>query len=144
MSETNDLQLASLRRRGLAFVIDDLLVTFITIVIFWDALMRASSDANSMMTLMQVELVMPLITLKFFYQFVFVWYYGATVGKMIMKIRVIDSEYWGRVSIISSAFRAVGRVVSEMFFYIGFAIGFFNEGRKTFHDFAGKTLVVNA
>lgn len=144
MSETNDLQLASLRRRGLAFVIDDLLVTFITIVIFWDALMRASSDANSMMTLMQVELVMPLITLKFFYQFVFVWYYGATVGKMIMKIRVIDSEHWGRVSIISSAFRAVGRVVSEMFFYIGFAIGFFNEGRKTFHDFAGKTLVVNA
>ena len=144
MSETNDLQLASLRRRGLAFVIDDLIVTFITVVIFWDALMRASSDANSMMHMMQAELVIPLITLKFLYQFVFVWYYGATIGKMVMKIRVIDSENWGRVSMLSAAFRGVGRIVSEMFFYIGFAIGFFNEGRKTFHDFAGKTLVVNA
>ena len=25
----------------------------------------------------------------------------------------------------------------------GFLIGFFNEGRRTFHDITGKTLVVN-
>jgi uncharacterized RDD family membrane protein YckC len=144
MNDNNDLQLASHSKRALAFVIDDLIVTFIIIVIFWDALANASTDTNSMMYLMKVDLVMPLMLLKFAYQAVFVWYYGATIGKMIMKIRVIDSENWGRVSIFSAAFRAVGRIVSEMFFYIGFAIGFFNEGRKTFHDFAGKTLVVNA
>jgi uncharacterized RDD family membrane protein YckC len=30
-----------------------------------------------------------------------------------------------------------------MFFYAGFLIGFFNDGRKTFHDITGRTLVVN-
>ena len=82
--------------------------------------------------------------LKVIYQTFFVWYYGATIGKIVVKIRVIDANKWGRVSIISSFLRAVGRIFSEMFFYIGFLIGFFNNGRKTFHDITGRTLVVNA
>jgi uncharacterized RDD family membrane protein YckC len=97
-----------------------------------------------MMNLMKVELVTPLIILKVLYHTFFVWYYGATIGKIIVKIRVIDADEWGRVSIFSSFLRAVGRIFSEMFFYIGFLIGFFNKGRKTFHDITGKTLVINA
>jgi uncharacterized RDD family membrane protein YckC len=31
-----------------------------------------------------------------------------------------------------------------MFFYIGFIFAFFNDGRQTFHDKIGRTLVVNA
>ena len=65
-------------------------------------------------------------------------------SKKIAKIRVIDANYWGRTNFLQALFRSFGRVVSEMFFYIGFLIGFFNDGRKTFHDFTGKTLVVNA
>ena len=72
------------------------------------------------------------------------WYFGATIGKIVVKIRVIDANDWGRISIFSSFLRAVGRIFSEMFFYIGFLIGFLNDGRKTFHDITGKTLVVNA
>jgi uncharacterized RDD family membrane protein YckC len=93
---------------------------------------------------MKTDLVMPLIFLKFVYQALFTWYYGATVGKIVTKIRVIDANNWGRVSIFSAILRSIGRIFSEMFFYVGFLIGFFNDGRKTFHDFTGKTLVVNA
>lgn len=144
MQNGNDLQLASMRSRAMAFVIDDLLVTFIILAIFWDSLMAAASDMDAMMYLVKVELVTPLIFLKFIYQAVFTWYYGATIGKIVAKIRVIDAEHWGRVSMMSSIFRSIGRIFSEMFFYVGFLVGFFNDGRKTFHDITGKTLVVNA
>ena len=144
MQNSQDLQLAPMPKRAFAFIIDDLLVTFITLAIFWDALMAAADNMDAMMYLVKVELVVPLIILKVVYQTFFVWYYGATVGKIITKIRVIDADHWGRVSFFSALRRSVGRIVSEMFFYIGFLIGFFNDGRKTLHDITGKTLVVNA
>lgn len=143
-NNTNNLQLASMRSRALAYVIDDLLMTFIIMVIFWDNIVSVSNDVDAMMQLMKIELVTPLIILKIIYQTFFVWYFGGTIGKIILKIRVIDADTWNRVSIFSSFLRAGGRIFSEMFFYIGFLIGFFNDGRKTFHDITGKTLVVNA
>lgn len=139
-----NLQLASMRSRAFAFVIDDLIVTFLIMFVYWDTIIVASSDTQNLISLMQTSLVLPLIALKVIYHTFFVWYYGATIGKKVAKIRVIDDLHWGRVSFISSFFRAIGRVASEMLFYIGFLIGFFNDGRKTFHDFSGKTLVVNA
>ena len=140
---SNNLQLASMRSRAFAFVIDDLLVTAIIMIIFWESIIALSNDMEAMMFLMKTDLVMPLIALKVTYHTFFVWYYGATVGKIIAKIRVIDVNSWGKVSLFSSFLRSIGRIFSEMFFYAGFLIGFFNEGRKTFHDITGKTLVVN-
>ena len=144
LNNSNNLQLASMRSRALAYVIDDLLVTIIIMLIFWESISAVSEDMDAMMYLLKTELVTPLIILKILYHTFFVWYFGATIGKIVAKIRVIDANEWGRVSIFSSFLRAVGRIFSEMFFYVGFLIGFFNDGRKTFHDFTGKTLVVNA
>ena len=140
---SSNLQLASMRSRAFAYIIDDLIITIIVMAIFWDRIMSVSHDSEAMIYLMQTELVTPLFILKIVYQTFFVWYYGATIGKIVAKIRVIDANHWGRVSIFSAFLRAVGRIFSEMFFYIGFLIGFFNEGRKTFHDITGRTLVVN-
>ena len=142
--QNNNLQLASMRSRALGYVIDDFLVTIIIMMIFWEDIISVSQDMDALMYLLKAELAFPLIMLKVIYQTFFVWYYGATIGKIVVKIRVIDANKWGRVSIISSFLRAVGRIFSEMFFYIGFLIGFFNNGRKTFHDITGRTLVVNA
>ena len=141
---STNLQLASMRSRALAYLIDDLLMTFIIMIIFWESIITISDDSDALMNLMKVELVTPLIMLKVIYHTFFVWYYGATIGKIVVKIKVIDANAWGKVSMFSSFLRAVGRIFSEMFFYIGFLIGFFNDGRKTFHDISGKTLVVNA
>lgn len=142
-NNSNELQLATMRSRAFAYVIDDLLVTAIIILIFWENISALSHDMDAMMYLMKTDLVMPLILLKIVYQTFFVWYYGASIGKIIAKIRVIDVNSWGRVSLFSAFLRSFGRIFSEMFFYIGFLIGFFNDGRKTFHDITGRTLVVN-
>ncbi|MFA6740365.1 MAG: RDD family protein [Arcobacteraceae bacterium] len=143
-NNSDNLQLASMRSRALGYVIDDFLVTIIIMMIFWEDIISVSHDMDALMYLLKAELAFPLIMLKVIYQTFFVWYYGATIGKIVVKIRVIDANEWGRVSIFSSFLRAVGRIFSEMFFYIGFLIGFFNDGRKTFHDITGRTLVVNA
>lgn len=144
MQNNSNLQLASMRSRAFAYVIDDFIVTIIAMIVFWDSVVAASYDSQVLINLIQSQIVIPLIVIKIVYQTFFVWYYGATIGKIITKIRVIDSYHWGRVSFISSLIRSIGRIFSEMIFYIGFLIGFFNDGRKTFHDFTGKTLVVNA
>lgn len=142
-NSNNNLQLASMKSRAFAYVIDDLLITVIIMVIFWNSIISHSDDMEAMMFLMKTDLVMPLIALKVAYHTFFIWYFGATVGKIVAKIRVIDVDSWGKVSLFSSFLRSVGRIFSEMFFYVGFLIGFFNEGRRTFHDITGKTLVVN-
>lgn len=143
---TNDienLQLASIRSRTLAFVIDDFLVTFIIVFIYWSNLNSSGSDLASMLMVMN-DFIWQVLILKFIYQTFFVWYYGATVGKIITKIRVVDYYHFGKVSIFTAMTRSILRIISEMFFYIGFIFAFFNDGRQTFHDKIGRTLVVNA
>lgn len=144
MSELNNsnLELASLRSRALAFVIDDLLITFLIVIVFWDTIVTTTNDPAVVLAIMN-QFLWPVLFVKFVYHSFFVWYYGATVGKIIVKIKVIDYNHLGRVSLLNSMFRSAGRILSEMFFYIGFLLGFFSEGRQTFHDKIGRTLVVD-
>ncbi len=138
-----DSKLASLKSRTLAFLIDDLIVSFIIMFIFWDTVVSLSSNPEALVSFIQNGLFMPLILLKVTYHTFFIWYYGATLGKMLVKIRVVDMNTLSRVTLLSSLFRAIGRIFSEMFFYVGFVISLFNKERKTFHDIVAKTLVVN-
>ena len=85
-NNSNNLQLASMRSRALAYLIDDLLMTVIIMVIFWENIVSISDDMDAMMQLMKIELVTPLIILKIIYHTFFVWYFGETIGKIILKI----------------------------------------------------------
>ena len=93
-NNSNNLQLASMRSRALAYIIDDLLVTLIIIMIFWESIYAISEDTEALMYLLKAELVTPLIILKIIYHTFFVWYFGATIGKIVAKIRVIDANEW--------------------------------------------------
>ncbi|MDX4057798.1 RDD family protein [Aliarcobacter skirrowii] len=143
MQNSENLQLASMRSRAFAFVIDDLIVTLLISLVYWDSIVAAGNNTEALISLLST-LVLPLLVLKIIYHTFFIWYYGQTLGKRLAKVRVIDANHWGRVTLFQSFLRAVGRVISELFYYIGFAIAFLNDGRKTFHDFTGKTLVVDA
>lgn len=145
MDNNDGLQLASIKSRILAFIIDDAIVSIIVIIAFWDKIVSLSSvmDENQIQMITSA-LFMPLLFLKLIYQTIFVWYYGATIGKLILKIRVIDDISLQRVSFFQALLRSLGRIVSQSFLYLGFILGFFTEGRKTLHDYVGRTLVVNA
>jgi uncharacterized RDD family membrane protein YckC len=138
----DNLELASLRSRLRAFIIDDLSITLLVVVILWDQLSAANSDPLVMMGIMNQAFVQ-IVILKFLYQTIFIWYYGATLGKFVAKIKVIDFDHFGKVSLLNAAIRSFGRIISESLFYIGFMLAYYTDSRQTFHDKFGKTLVVN-
>jgi len=140
--DIDNLQLASMRSRIKAFVIDDISITLLVLLILWDKVSATDGDFMSTMMIMNQAFVQ-IIIIKFIYQTFFIWYYGATIGKFVAKIRVIDFDNYHRVSLLNSAIRSIGRIMSEAVFYIGFLIAFYTESKQTFHDKFGKTLVVN-
>jgi len=139
----NDLQLATIGSRIKAFIIDDILITLLVLLIYWETLASSGGDLNTVLIIMN-EFVLQVLVLKFIYQTFFVWYYGATIGKYFAKVKVIDYNDFSRVTLFQSALRSFGRILSEMFFYIGFVFAFFSDGRQTFHDKISKTLVIDA
>lgn len=138
----DNLELATIGSRVKAFVIDDLLITAVFLLLYWEKF-SATDDTMALLTIMN-EGVYQVLLLKFIYQGFFVWYYGATLGKIFAKIRVIDYYSFGRVSLFSAFVRSFVRILSEMFFYIGFIFAFFNDSKQTLQDKIAKTLVVNA
>ena len=135
------LNLASINNRAVAFTIDEILISALFAVIFWDKL-SAIKDPQEIIKYSQ-SLFVYIMAVKVIYQSVFVYMYGATLGKLAMKIRVIESQYMGLPTIQESILRAVMRVVSEMVFYFGFVVAFFSPLRLTWQDRVSKTLVVD-
>jgi len=140
--DIDNLKLASMSSRVKAFVIDDLSITLLVLLLLWDSIKNTDGDLIAIITLMN-SAFFQIVLIKFIYQTFFIWYYGATIGKFVAKIKVIDFDHFGKVSLMNSAFRSGGRIISEMIFYIGFLIAYYTESRQTLHDKFGKTLVVD-
>lgn len=141
--DTDNLELASMRSRIKSFIVDDILITLLVVVMFWDNVVAASGDMVQIMMIIN-HAVWEVMLIKFVYQTFFIWYYGATLGKIFAKIRVIDYDNYGRVTFLNAMVRSASRILSEIFFYIGFIVANFNDARQTFHDKFARTLVVNA
>ncbi len=139
---SENLELASISKRFFAFFIDEIIITVLIYFVFWNSLVTNASNVEEL-TIFIASLIMPILFIKFIYQTFFIWYYGATIGKMALKIKVIDYNHFGKISFLHSIIRSIGRVASEYFIYIGFVVALFTEGRQTFHDKIGRTLVVN-
>ena len=88
--------------------------------------------------------ILEYMAMKIIYQAFFTMQYGASIGKIAMKIRVIEIQTLDNPNVLSSLNRAIFRVVSEMLFYLGFLWGMLNPAKQTWHDNTAKTLVVNA
>ncbi len=125
--DISKLSLSTTRKRAMAFVIDDILINIVLIVMFWDMIKGGTYET---VVLVLKEEVYKIIFLKFLYQSIFIWYYGATVGKKIMKIRVITFDTYKNVSLLQSSLRSIGRVLSELYFYLGFLLAFFTASRS--------------
>jgi len=140
--DVDNLQLASIKSRTVAFIIDDLSITFIVLILLWNKISTVDGDFNNILMIIN-QAFLQVILLKFIYQTFFIWYYGATIGKLIVKIRVIDFDNYGKISLTNSAIRSIGRILSESIFYIGFIFAYYTEAKQTLHDKFGKSLVVN-
>ena len=118
--DISKISLASSSARLKAFIIDDILVTILTFIILWQPLTQTGSDFQKMVLIINGAFLQ-IIILKFLYQAFFVWYYGATIGKILTKTKIVD-ENFQRIGLVRSMLRSAIRIISENIFYIGFII----------------------
>lgn len=136
------LTLAPISKRSWAFFIDELLISFLFIIIIWDSFVQATTYEQ--MISLTNSYVLEYMAIKIIYQTFFVSMYGASIGKILLKIRVIEISTLQKPRALVAFNRAVFRIISEILFYLGFLWGVFNPARQTWHDFTAKTLVINA
>jgi len=137
-----NLKLASISKRSTAFFIDDMLLSILLVIAMWDSFSNATSMEEMIMLTNHVAL--EYMAIKIFYQAFFTMKYGASVGKLLMKIRVIELKTLDNPNVLSSLNRAIFRVISEVFFYLGFVWGMMSPTKQTLHDKTARTIVVDA
>jgi len=137
-----EMTLAPIKKRAMAFFIDEMLLSFLLIIALWDSF-AVTKTMEEMINLTNT-FVLEYMAMKIIYQAFFVMQYGASIGKIVMKIRVIEIKTVDNPNVISALNRAIFRVISEMVFYLGFLWGMLDPLRRTWHDNTAKTLVVNA
>jgi uncharacterized RDD family membrane protein YckC len=150
MSEPYASFIASSQKRITAFVIDDIVVSLFFFIIFYDQLSAIFSDitvvdeaALGSINAFLAQNLLVVLAIKVIYHTVFVWQNGMTLGKYLMKIKVIDVAT-GNTPDFSKAFlRASVRIPSEVLFYVGFFMAFFMPLRQTLHDKLSNCVVVN-
>jgi len=150
MSESLSLSIASSQKRITSFVIDDIVITLFFIIIFYDQFSALFSNitvvdeaALQSVNAFIAENLLVVLSIKLIYHTVFVWQNGMTLGKYLMKIKVIDLET-GNIPGFQKAFlRASVRIPSEMLFYVGFLMAFFVPLKQTLHDKVSNCVVVN-
>lgn len=140
--ERESITLAPIGKRALAYLIDELLVSALFIFIYIDYIPPHATTEETIMVMN--GLIAYVIVLKVIYQTFFVWMYGATLGRIAMKIRVISLSDLEKPTLFLSLSRASFRIISESLFYLGFAWAMLNPKRETWHDKVAQTLVVNA
>jgi uncharacterized RDD family membrane protein YckC len=140
--ERENISLASFPKRLLAYLIDEVLISFLFVMIYINSI-EVSQNVEETINMIN-DLVVYIMILKVIYQAFFVFMYGATLGKIFMKIRVVSINDLENPSLLLSFIRAAVRILSESAFYLGFIWALINPKRETWHDKAGQTLVVNA
>ena len=137
---------APLGKRVIAFGIDEIiLATLFTIVLLVidESEIMAAAQSGSNLEIQKVvsKFLMQYVVIKFLYHTIFVYLYGASLGKLAVKIYCVRAG-GGAMDIATAAIRAAVRVISETIFYMGFLVAFFTNSRQSLHDMAAKTLVV--
>jgi uncharacterized RDD family membrane protein YckC len=144
------LPIASNGKRIWSFVIDDMVVNFFLMIIFSSqitALMSGVTEVNedsiAMVNQFILDNIIIVFAVKVLYHTLLIWQSGMTLGKYIMKIKAVDMFTGERLSFLQAFWRASVRLISEMFFYIGFLFAFFSPLHQTLHDKLSNCVVID-
>jgi uncharacterized RDD family membrane protein YckC len=142
------LKFASIGGRFLAVLIDGLIIGLtMGIFVLVPFLMVATWVVSPGKTLDQEGWFIAIIMIVVYglpplYEIVMIGKYGATLGKMAMRIRVIRPD-GARVSFARSTGRYFAKVLSGMILYIGYLMAFWDEEKCALHDRICQTRVIS-
>ena len=142
------LVFASVGARFVAILIDGLIYLGVAFVIAFTMMFvlggKPSEKPEEMAPREVMALVFTLLiiyTIPVIYEIVFIGKYGATLGKMAMKIKVVRPDgspvSWGQ-----AAGRFFAKILSHLIFYIGYLMAFWDPERRALHDQICNTRVM--
>jgi len=134
------LKPASIFKRAIAMTIDDFLVSFVIVIAFWPALQNLKTPEEAVIVM--DKLFVYILIAYTIYHWIFVALYGKTLGKMAVKIKVVDIETLDKPGHFMAFVRSAVRNFDEMFFYLGMAYAIVDPLNRAIHDIAGKAVVV--
>ena len=142
---TGQLQYASILTRFGAVFLDNLLLWivnfFIAFALGLSAAQAAGVDQTAAMTI-QIGLTLVQITIGVLYEALMIGKYGATLGKMACKIKVVTAE-GGKVGYGRAFGRYFAKILSAFICMIGYIMAFFDkEEKRALHDRICNTRVV--
>jgi len=135
-----EIILAPIEKRISAHIIDDFILSILLFIIISDTI-SSSSNIEEVIIFIN-SLVVEFMVIKLLYHWIFTFLYGGSIGKILMKIRVIDVRDFSDISLISSFNRSFIRLFSEAIFYLGFLWAFFDTYKQGWHDKIAKTIVI--
>jgi len=138
--EREGFKIASLSKRIIAMTIDDLLVSLIVVIAFSPSFERVKTFQDAL--ILTDRLFVYIFIAYTLYHWLFVAFYGKTIGKFITKIKVIDIKTFDKPNIWFSFIRSLMRNFDEMFFYMGMAVAIFDKYNRALHDIVGRCVVV--
>ena len=140
--QTENIELAPIIKRFFAAAIDEILIAVVFIFVIYDQL-QGLSNPDDIVVLVN-SFTLEYMFIKILYQTGFVAQYGATIGKIALKIKVINQDDFEKPGFASALNRSIFRIISESVFWLGYIWAFFTQNRETWHDKTAKTLVVDA
>lgn len=144
--DREDIQLAGIDRRFVAFVIDSLIVSLIVCLLNFESLERISQSMQSndieQVILAMGPMLWQMIVLDVVYQWIFVAWYGASVGKILCKIEVVSIDLLDSPSVGKSFLRAILREFSQVVYYIPFVFALGDSFKRTLYDRLCQSIVI--
>ncbi|MGW8169072.1 MAG: RDD family protein [Sulfurovaceae bacterium] len=136
------MNIAPTKKRIASFIIDDLVLSMLIFVIFYNQL-SAITDIETLSVFMNDNFYI-IASVKLLYHWVLIWQNGMTVGNFALKIRVVDEDSSTLLSWHKALLRSLLRLFSEAAFYIGFLVAFVSPKVQTMHDKFSNAVVVDA
>lgn len=138
--DRENLKIASFGKRVVAYFVDNFILSLIVFVIFFDKL-TLITDPQDIFAMLD-SFFLGFITLQFTYHLTFTYLYGASLGKMLCKIAIVDEQSLDKPNLTQCIIRAATRQLSDSAFMLGFAWALGNDLKKTWQDYLAKTLVI--
>ena len=144
--DREDIQLADIDKRFIAFVLDSLIVSVVVCLLNFGALESINkslqeNNAEQIINAMR-PMLLQLFVIDMIYQWIFVAWYGASVGKIVCKIEVVSIDLLDSPSVLKSLLRAFLREISQLVYYIPFIFALSDSFKRTLYDRLCQSIVI--
>lgn len=137
-----NLELARVEKRILAFIVDKFIISFVFVVIYWDKFAQVGGDYYATIKIVETVFLQFLI-LNLVYETAFSMFYGATLGKILFKIKILSVDLLDHPQLFQALLRALLKMVGEILFYAPYLFAFLTPFKQALHDYFAKTIVVD-